>query len=260
MRRGSYSRHQNVDYSDNNCAPARENNAQIVSMKKSFVLLLIVGLAVWQLSRRPNNLLLDMAGAHDGDAVVMLKLAVFMGADVDATNKDGLTAVQLAVRAGNAGNLKYLLDHHAGITGATPGTQSELSEAILSDTDTFSDAKRARANIVQVLLQHGANANERDAHRIPVLIYAVMRGELDIVEALVDHGAEVNAVLPTGETPLHAAVEGSGNLQIADFLVAHGANTKARNNDGKTPLDLVIDSSEINDPLVRAALIKALQQ
>ena len=51
-------------------------------------------------------------------------------------------------------------------------------------------------------------------------------------------GADVNAVtkeLLSGATPLHYAAE-KGDTEIVDTLIAHGADVKAVDTDGKTPL------------------------
>jgi ankyrin repeat protein len=235
-------------------------------MRKTALVLLLVGLAFWLTARHPNHLLVDMAGDSNGDAVPMLRLAVLLGADVNATDKNGFTAAQLALHRGNAGNLSFLLDHGAELTGVNPEGRFALYDAIMPDAkgplpDEYLSDPGRRERIVRVLLQHGANANERDTRKTPILMWAAFLGQLDVVTDLVEHGADVNASNPaTGDTPLHFAAGSSDNPSVVEFLIAHGANRAARNQDGKTPLDLLAISTSIKDESIRAAMTKALLQ
>jgi len=51
----------------------------------------------------------------------------------------------------------------------------------------------------------------------------------------VSQGADINAKLPNGRTPLHLAAIGE-NVEVAKFLVAKGADVKADGGGGLTPL------------------------
>ncbi|WP_338406692.1 ankyrin repeat domain-containing protein [Wolbachia endosymbiont (group A) of Longitarsus flavicornis] len=65
-------------------------------------------------------------------------------------------------------------------------------------------------------------------------------GEIDVINALLDKGAKVNAVNKLGDTPLHIAVK-DGNVNLVKALLDKGANFLLKNKDGKTPKDLAID-------------------
>lgn len=66
---------------------------------------------------------------------------------------------------------------------------------------------------------------------------ACIDDNLDMVEFLVEHGADVNRGDNEGWTPLHATAN-CGFLYIAKYLVEKGANIAAVNNDGEIPLDV----------------------
>ena len=71
------------------------------------------------------------------------------------------------------------------------------------------------------------------------LMWAAMEGRLQVVEFLVEHGADVNARTENGTTALIAAA-GKGQLQVVEFLVEHGADINARTDEGQTSLAAAI--------------------
>ena len=64
---------------------------------------------------------------------------------------------------------------------------------------------------------------------------AVDSDDKEIVELLVNNGADVNATHNGGGTPLHWAAR-KGHKQIVELLIANGANVNAQDEDGGTPL------------------------
>jgi len=70
-------------------------------------------------------------------------------------------------------------------------------------------------------------------------LHAALAGACDagIVRALVDRGADVDAVAATGVTPLHVAAS-RGNEELVRFLLASGARPGAKLDDGKTSADI----------------------
>jgi len=64
---------------------------------------------------------------------------------------------------------------------------------------------------------------------------AISQRDVIKVKALLDSGADVNALAARGETPLHWAAN-EPNTEIIALLLAKGANVNATNNNGWTPL------------------------
>lgn len=73
-----------------------------------------------------------------------------------------------------------------------------------------------------------------------VLHYAVLTGQTENVEKLLNHGMRVqHQSTADGATPLHRAAQ-IGNIKIATLLINHGAELNSTNYLGQTPLDVSI--------------------
>ena len=58
----------------------------------------------------------------------------------------------------------------------------------------------------------------------------------EVIRALVEAGAEVNARADDGRTPLMFAAQGTPSAEVIQALVEAGAEVDARTDDGVTPL------------------------
>lgn len=102
-------------------------------------------------------------------------------------------------------------------------------------------------DLVEYLVEKGADVNatafDKNGGCVTPLLAAIEYGNEKCVELLVRKGAKVNFASPgTGDTPLHAAAA-AGNLKAAEFLVSSGADQAARNFKGKTPLDAALEKN-----------------
>jgi len=108
-------------------------------------------------------------------------------------------------------------------------------------------AARARLNA-------GANVNARDPRGRSPLMAAVVNGRRAMVDLLIQHGANVNAVGSRGgDTPLILAAS-EGETIIGRALIRAGARVNYQNNDGDTALIVASAGGEIGmvEELVRA--------
>lgn len=93
---------------------------------------------------------------------------------------------------------------------------------------------------VRSLLQQGVNPDARDSYGGTALHAAMFQRDTRIVELLITHGFDVNAVGPrNGYTPLHDAIW-ANNLEAARLLLDHGARTDIKGKDGLTPYDKAV--------------------
>jgi ankyrin repeat protein len=101
--------------------------------------------------------------------------------------------------------------------------------------------------LMQELLAHGANPNLALRNGTTVLMSVAARAgrpqpseqtTIDVIAALLDHGADINSVNSSGQTPLHLAI-GRGD-SIVRFLAEKGAPLDAKDSSGRTPLDVAM--------------------
>jgi ankyrin repeat protein len=111
------------------------------------------------------------------------------------------------------------------------------------DTAIMKASRRCNgSNIVAFLLENGANINDkevRDTIDQTPLIVAADGGCKDIVEMLLEAGANIEHRNDQGETALIAAAQ-NGHKEIVQMLLDAGANVNQENADGETALDLTI--------------------
>jgi ankyrin repeat protein len=131
-----------------------------------------------------------------------------------------------AIARGDVDDARRHLDRDAALVhGSERARMRPLHQAIL----------RRRPEIVQLLLERGADPRMPDGSLRSPLQMAVERGDIIVVEALLRAGAEVNGRDKAGWTPLHHA--GAKNqLEIARRLIAGGADAKILSQLGGTAL------------------------
>src|SRR5712672_2741176 len=73
-------------------------------------------------------------------------------------------------------------------------------------------------NVVELLVQNGADVNKPDENRNTPLHLAAHHGQLDIAHLLLKSGSSINLQDRAGSTPLHKAAE-NGHLDIVTLLI-----------------------------------------
>ena len=105
------------------------------------------------------------------------------------------------------------------------------------DTPLIYAAQNGHLDVVQVLLEGGANVERTNANQWTALHAAAWNGYVDVCRLLLDWGAKVNSLDKWQDTPLHDAAR-RGRLSVVKLLVERGADVRVRNEDGRTASDM----------------------
>jgi len=239
-----------------------------------------------------------------------LELLLQHGANINTRDQDGRTPLALATMEGKTEVVRLLIRNGADVNtvnvrGNTPlihSRSTEISQLLLEAGATATiehlsnhasvgnalhyAVRKKIFEVVELLLQHGANINARDQDGRTPLALAAILGKTEVVRLLIRNGADVNTVNVRGNTPLihsrsteisrllleagatatiehlsnhaelgnalHVAVR-RGTLEIIELLLQHGANINARDQDGRTPLALatILGKTEVVRLLIR---------
>jgi ankyrin repeat protein len=106
----------------------------------------------------------------------------------------------------------------------------------------FAALEKDQVEIMELLLEHGANIDARDTAGETILLKALSRPRrnlVDIVTLLLKHGADVNDRDTALRSPLHHLAEYSGELKVAQMLLDHKPDINSQDKDGRTPLHIL---------------------
>ena len=89
---------------------------------------------------------------------------------------------------------------------------------------------RGHADVICVLLNHGAAVNSRDVlGRTPLHLTTYARRCVEVAKVLIEQGADVTArTIESGKTPIISATA-TGKREVVEFLLANGADAKSCN-------------------------------
>jgi ankyrin repeat protein len=172
------------------------------------------------------------------DDVESADLLIRAGANVDAANDLGATALWAASLNGSAIMVRRLLQ-----AGANPN-----ASLLLGETPLMVAARSGKADIVEQLLDRGANVNARAARSQTALMWAVAQKHPDVVRVLLVHGADVHARSEVWRQMM--AVPPHGRPEY-NSMIPHGGDTAlmfaARVGDVISARHLVEAGANVND-------------
>jgi ankyrin repeat protein len=80
------------------------------------------------------------------------------------------------------------------------------------------------ADVVHLLLDHGADVNAKTMGRLTALLFASYYNHVDVVKVLLERGANVHERNEYGRTPFQIAQE-VGNSEVIRLLSGHRAHS-----------------------------------
>jgi ankyrin repeat protein len=197
--------------------------------------------------------------AHNGHLDVV-KLLLESGADVSAQNCSNQIPLDVASASGSYEVTRYLANHmgvmdpcesmivspsnenaHDLVPDATPLSVGIVKHTNITGglgvTSLLDACAEGNVEVVQSLLDEGANVNERNARHETALDVASTEGKLEVAKLLIKYGADVNCRDKQGWTPLLVASQ-YGHRDIVELLLNHGADVNVQQQDLWAPLHL----------------------
>jgi ankyrin repeat protein len=151
-------------------------------------------------------------GAAAEGKIELVKTFLGRGADVNARDTNGVTALMMAANYGHIDVVRLLLDKGADI-GAKDHSGSTALMAAAVD---------GRAEVVKLLKARGA----KDA-----LIVAAMLGDRESVQRFIESGSDLNEKVGDGWTPLRGAAA-RGHVEVVKLLLDKGAEIDSEKRHG----------------------------
>jgi ankyrin repeat protein len=198
------------------------------------------------------------------------------GANPNERSVMRLSACGLAVKNGNVETFKVFLEDAAFesdkenlgdlLRVAIDNNQMEMVSLLIAhdadlnkqdlDADDWTPLMYAAYNgnkaAADVLIEHGAGIDRRNAGGGTALMLAASMGQERIVGMLLNHGADANAKTVDGHTPLISACDG-GSLESVKLLLSHGADINQCDSYGRSPMQWAAQRGHID-------LVRYLQQ
>ncbi|XP_056640906.1 serine/threonine-protein phosphatase 6 regulatory ankyrin repeat subunit B [Diorhabda sublineata] len=170
--------------------------------------------------------LLWAASAGSSRAVLALIRA---GANVEASDEDGLTALHCAASRGHTDCMDTLLT----LCGASVDVIDTNGCTALHYAVTL-----GHADATALLLAHGADPNRQDRKGRSPAHCGCAKGQFETVKLIGVHGANLWLRNARGDLPLHDAA-GNGRRELVKWLLEmRPSQVNARNNDGRCPLHM----------------------
>lgn len=177
-----------------------------------------------------NSMDLRLHKAAAADDVAAIRQLLPSGAEIDARDGSGATALLVATHGNRVNAARALIE-----AGADVNAKDDIQ-----DSPYLYAGARGHLEILKLTLAHGADLKSVNRYGGTALIPASERGHVETVDTLIKAGVDVDHVNRLSWTALLEAIilsdGGPRHLRIVELLVAAGANVNIADREGVTPL------------------------
>ena len=173
----------------------------------------------------------------------MVEILLDKGADVTLVNNEGKTVADMVAEEGyNELAVKLFVKEKQQLEKINEAEKEELSKKMIY-TELVKAIEEGNKEEVEKLLKKGANIEAKDEYGKSALMLASSEGHKEIVELLLEKNANVNARDEHGSSALSKASV-NGYKEIVELLIEKGADIKVKSVAGITPLGIAIKNND----------------
>jgi ankyrin repeat protein len=162
-------------------------------------------------------------------------LLIEAGAPLSPSDDQGFTPLHRAVSGGHGEVAKLLIARGADVNARTKRGRTPLATVAMG---------RGRADLAGLLIGAGADVDPVDNLGGTPLTYAAFRASNDLVDVLLDHGAEVRTEGHLWIEVFHRACA-HGQVRLAERMISRGLDIATRNEDGKNALHSAAEGGSV---------------
>lgn len=185
--------------------------------------------------------------AAQEDQVDIVDLLLSQDMDINMRSPFGATAFLVAVENARKKMINHLIKCGADISIPLKKSNAyhDYFKVKPGDTPLHAAIKLGQIDTVEILLSHGANINAVNGEDLNALQLAIAENQTDIAKFLIQNGADITAKNSIGFDALRLAAV-KGKWEIIDILIKHGADVNIGQNTGETALLLAVENKHEN--------------
>lgn len=183
---------------------------------------------------------LQVAALHA--SMETIELLTNNGADVNVCDGNNRSPLHYATAAARLDVIQHFIKIGADVDCQTKSERTPLIEAVSLNN----------ISIVRAIVKAGANVNLKDGKGISPLhiVTLIYQADLQIVECLLDAGADINTLNHKQGTPLMNAACGLRRPELVKLLLDRGADVNLIDNNRQSAFRLCLESNQLFIPLM----------
>ncbi|MCJ1450687.1 Ankyrin repeat domain-containing protein 44 [Mycoblastus sanguinarius] len=175
----------------------------------------------------------------------IVEMLITLGADFGYVNEEGETPLYGALIRNHEAVVSLLLKNGPSLANCQLRLGLSGAKDVFSPLHVTIRKHRDKAlPVAKVLLDYGADVNATDSMGLGAL-HPVKLMSVELLELLLDNGADIDTKTPDNRTPLMLAVLGN-KLELCKKLVARGADLSTKDLNGWTALGIAAHNGQEN--------------
>ncbi|XP_013406001.1 transient receptor potential cation channel subfamily A member 1 homolog isoform X2 [Lingula anatina] len=176
---------------------------------------------------------LHLAATHS--CVEVSQILIEAGANLRCIDDELSTPLHLAAEEGNIKIVRMLFEAGQKKDGWVTLSQMVTDQNVEKSTALHLAVNNSHYEVAKLILEKGGDANATANNFSTPLHLASVGGDVRVVQLLLDSNARVDALNHNQETPLHKAAE-NDHSEVVELLLKSNADIEKRDKDNFTPL------------------------